>query len=79
MPQYRFTAYFEPQEDGSYAVVFPALPEIVTFGRTLADARQMATDALRCHLEGLVKDGEPIPTERPPAGAPLRDEVAVTL
>lgn len=43
---YRYTVYFEPQTDGSFAVVFPAFPEIVTFGRTLDEARAMARDAL---------------------------------
>lgn len=76
---YRYTAYFEPQTDGSFAVVFPAFPEIVTFGRTLDEARAMARDALRCHLEGLRKDGEPIPSETRPAGHPIREEVAVAL
>jgi predicted RNase H-like HicB family nuclease len=55
---YRCTVYFEPQTDGSFAVVFPTFPEIVTFGRNLDEARVMARDALRCHLEGLRKDGE---------------------
>ena len=63
---YRYTVSFEPQRDGRFAVVFPAFPEIVTFGRTLDEARAMARDALRCHLEGLRKDGEPIPSETPP-------------
>jgi predicted RNase H-like HicB family nuclease len=47
---YHYTVYFEPQSDGSFAVVFPTFPEIVTFGRTLDEARAMASDALRCHL-----------------------------
>ncbi len=55
--RYHYTVYFEPQTDGSFAVVFPAFPEIVTFGRGLDEARAMARDALRCHLEGLRKDG----------------------
>ncbi len=76
---YRYTVYFEPQSDGSFAVVFPAFPEIVTFGRTLDEARVMAQDALRCHLEGLRKDGEDIPLESPPAGVPIRDEVVVAF
>ena len=58
---YHFTVYFEPQSDGSFAVVFPTFPEIVTFGRTLDEARAMARDALRCHLDGLRKrNGVPI-------------------
>jgi predicted RNase H-like HicB family nuclease len=76
---YRYTVYFEPQTDGSFAVVFPAFPEIVTFGRTLDEARAMARDALRCHLEGLRKDGEAIPPETPPAGQPIREEVVLAL
>jgi predicted RNase H-like HicB family nuclease len=56
-----YTVCFERQGDVSFAVVFPALPEIVTFGRTLDEARAMASDALRCHLEGLRKrNGVPI-------------------
>ena len=76
---YHYTVYFEPQSDGSFAVVFPTFPEIVTFGRTLDEARAMARDALRCHLEGLRKDGEAIPNETPPAGQPIREEVVVAI
>ena len=58
---YHYTVYFEPQSDGSFAVVFPSFPEIVTFGRTLDEARAIARDALRCHLEGLsTRNGVPI-------------------
>lgn len=59
---YRYTVYFEPQTDGGFAVVFPAFPEIVTFGKPLDEARTMARDALRCHLEGLRKDAPPLKT-----------------
>jgi len=47
-----------------YQVSVPLLPGLVTYGRTLAEAREMAKDAIRCHLEGLRKDGEPIPDEK---------------
>jgi predicted RNase H-like HicB family nuclease len=76
---YHYTVYFEPQSDGNFAVVFPTFPEIVTFGRTLDEARAMARDALLCHLEGLRKDGETIPNETPPAGQPIREEVVVAI
>jgi antitoxin HicB len=46
-----------------YQVTVPLLPGLVTYGRTLAEAREMARDAIRCHLEGLRKDGERIPDE----------------
>ncbi len=47
-----------------YQVTVPLLPGLVTYGRTLAEARAMARDAIRCHLEGMRKAGEPIPNER---------------
>ena len=40
------------------------LPGLITYGRTLDEAREMARDAILCHLEGLRKDGEPIPNEK---------------
>ena len=39
----------------------------------------MATDALRCHLEGLAKDGEDFPVESVPLGAPVKEELAIAL
>jgi hypothetical protein len=41
----------------------PALPGIVTYGPTLEDAREMARDAIACHLRGLLRDGEEIPKD----------------
>lgn len=46
-----------------YQVTVPLLPGLITYGRTLGEAREMAADAIRVHLEGLRKDGEPIPDE----------------
>jgi antitoxin HicB len=46
-----------------YQVTVPLLPGFITYGRTLDEAREMARDAIKCHLEGLRKDGEPIPDE----------------
>ena len=47
-----------------YQVTVPLLPGLVTYGRTLGEAREMARDAIKCHLEGLRKAGEPIPDEK---------------
>ena len=47
-----------------YQVTVPLLPGLVTFGRTLKEAQEMARDAIECHLAGLRKSGEPIPNER---------------
>jgi antitoxin HicB len=58
-----YTAFFEANEHGGYTVVVPALPGLVTEGRTLEHARRMAKDAVRCYLEGLKKAKKPIPVE----------------
>ena len=61
MKEYTFDVIFEPLEEGGYLVIVPSLPGIITYGKDLSDAKRMALDAIRCHCEGLVKDGEPIP------------------
>ena len=48
---YSYTVIFEPLERGGYQAVVPALPEIITAGRTLKEARRMARDAIRCVLD----------------------------
>jgi antitoxin HicB len=59
-----FTAFFEANENGGYTVTVPALPGLVTEGKNLEHARDMAKDAIRCYIEGLKKAKEPIPVER---------------
>ena len=58
LAHYNYTVYLEPIPEGGYQVVFPSIPEIVTFGNSVEQARQAAQEALRCHIEGLLKDGE---------------------
>jgi antitoxin HicB len=53
-----------PGSKTGYLVTVPLLPGLVTYGRTLAEAQEMAQDAVECHIEGLRKLGEPIPNER---------------
>lgn len=65
--EYSYTVYFEPQPEGGYNVVVPAIPEICTFGATLEEARAMAADAIRCYLESALKHGERIAADVEPA------------
>jgi antitoxin HicB len=53
--EYNYTVLFEPLPEGGYQVIVPTLPEIVTHGRTLEEAREMAKDAIRCVLESAQK------------------------
>ena len=50
----------EPTSD--YGVEFPDLPGCVTAGTDLDDARRMAREALALHIQGLVEDGDEIPS-----------------
>jgi antitoxin HicB len=61
---YEYTAFFEANERGGYTVSVPALPGLVTEGKDLEDARDMAKDAIRCYIEGLKKAKQPIPVEK---------------
>ena len=61
---YQYTTFFELNEVGGYTVTVPVLPGLVTEGKNLEDAREMAKDAIRCYLEGLKKLKEKIPEEK---------------
>jgi antitoxin HicB len=79
MAEYGFTVIYEPLEEGGYQVIVPALPEIVTYGRTLAEAKEMAGDAIACHLRGLLKDNEEIPEDPFATAPPITEELKVTI
>lgn len=75
MAEYAYRVIYDPIAEGGYQVIVPALPEIVTYGRTLEEAREMAKDAIRCVLESALKAGEPIPQDIEPAA----ERLAVTI
>jgi len=52
---YQYEVLFENNSAG-YTVTVPKLPGLVTEGDTLKEAREMAKDAIRCHLESLLKE-----------------------
>ena len=55
---YEFNVLFDPNGSG-YTVTVPHLPGLVTEGSNLKEARAMAKDAIRCHIEGLLKERLP--------------------
>ena len=58
-----YTAVFEPQPEGGYTVVVPALPGCITEGDSLKEARKMASDAIKAYCESLLKDNLPLPKD----------------
>jgi antitoxin HicB len=61
-----FNIVLRPEPEGGFTVVVPALPGCVTYGRTLAEAKKMAKDAISGYIESLRKRNEPIPTDNEP-------------
>ena len=56
----------------------PALPGCVTYGRSIAEAKKMAKDAITGYIESLRKHGEPIPSDDEALVASLELEYAET-
>ncbi len=77
--KYSYTVLFEPTEEGGYTVTVPALPGLVTEGATLEEARAMAADAIQCHIESLLKDGEPVPKDVEIELEPVKEKVSVSV
>lgn len=62
MKTYSYAATFEPTErEGGYSVTFPDVPEAITEGSDMADARAMAADALGVALLTYLEMGRPLP------------------
>ena len=76
--EYTYTVLLQPEPEGGFTVTCPALPGLVTYGETLAEARAMAAEAIECYLESLQKDGLPLP-ESDTSAAPLTEHVSVKL
>jgi antitoxin HicB len=58
-----FSVILEPQPEGGFTVLVPALPEIITEGDSEEEALAMAQDAIRLVLEDRAARGEEIPGE----------------
>jgi antitoxin HicB len=56
-----YPARFAPDDANGYVVTFRDIPEAITQGDTLDEARIMAADALRTALEFYAEDGRPVP------------------
>ena len=74
-----YTFVFDPDPDGGVVVTCPALPGLVTHGRTLQEAKDMARDAMTGFIEMLIEDGEDVPESDGPDAAPRFNILASTL
>ena len=57
----RYAVVIHKDVESVYGVTVPDLPGCFSAGDTLEEAVESALEAISCHLEGLLIDGEPIP------------------
>lgn len=53
---YRVIIWYD-HKDKAYLVKVPSLPEVVTFGKTISEAKKMAKDAIELYCECVVSRG----------------------
>ena len=58
----RYPVRLKTDDNGTYLVSFPDVPEAHTFGESKADALDHAQDALLTALDGYISNKRPIPT-----------------
>jgi antitoxin HicB len=63
---FSFSVVLEPQEDGGFTVLVPALPEVVTEGDTEDEALANAAEAIRAILAYRRDHGLAIPADAQP-------------
>jgi predicted RNase H-like HicB family nuclease len=57
-----YIAYLHKDKDSDFGVSFPDFPGCITAGSTLDEAKDMAKEALSLHIEGMLEDGESLPS-----------------
>ena len=61
--KYRVVIHKDP--GSSYGVIVPDLPGCFSGGDTFEEALCSVREAIQCHIEGLLLDGDPIPEIKP--------------
>ena len=60
----RYLVFVHKDPESDYGVTVPDLPGCFSAGSTLDEALQQVVEAIECHIEGLLLDGEPIPAPK---------------
>lgn len=74
-----YPAIFHKAEEGGFWVSFPDIPECLTEGDSMAQAYEMAVDALGLALSSIINDKEPIPSSSEPDSITVTDGVLVIV
>lgn len=60
MANYIAIVHKDPKSD--FGVSFPDFPGCVTAGKNIDEAKDLAQEALTLHIQGMIEDGEQLPT-----------------
>lgn len=59
----RFAVVIHKDPDSCYGVTVPGLPGCFSAGDTLDEAVESVSEAIACHVEGMLMDGEAVPEQ----------------
>lgn len=71
----RYPAHFEPAEEGGFVATFPDIPEAITHGEDIEDARLHAAGVVESALDFYIEDGIAIPAPSKPKRGQHRIEL----
>lgn len=57
----RYSVVIHKDPDSDYGVTVPSLPGCFSVGTTIDEALDKVVEAIECHIEGLLIDGDPVP------------------
>lgn len=72
METLNYNIILRPEPEGGFTVFVPSLPGCITYGKTVAEAREMAEDAIKLYVMTLLEDGEVIPSDEENVSAMIR-------
>lgn len=61
--EYSFNVVLTPEPEGGFTVTVPALPEAVTYGKTIQEALTYARECIELCVEMRLEEGLKIPKE----------------
>jgi predicted RNase H-like HicB family nuclease len=61
----QYPIFIHKDLNSDFGVIVPDLPGCFSAGKSIEQAIENAHEAIECHVEGLLLDGEPLPLKQP--------------
>ncbi|WP_296618473.1 type II toxin-antitoxin system HicB family antitoxin [Marivirga sp.] len=61
--QRTYRIVLNPDPDGGYTAIVPALAGCITWGKDIQEAKEMAKEAIELYIEDLISSGENVPDD----------------